>query len=132
MKPEISIVLPAFNEEKAIEKVIDDVRASMRTGKYNYEVLVVDDHSTDRTAALAEAKGARVIRRPLTGGSGASRRTGIVNAEGDIIVMLDADGSYEAADIPKLLEHFPEYDQVNGARTSEQGTLKFQIGRAHV
>lgn len=124
MKPEITIVLPAYNEESAIAKVIDDVQGAMKGVKRPYEVLVVDDHSADQTAAIAEKKGVRVVRRPITGGSGASRRTGIVNATGDIIVMLDADGSYEAADIPKLLEYFPDYDQVNGARTSEQGTLK--------
>jgi len=48
-----------------------------------------------------------------------------MNARGDIIVMLDADGSYETSDIPKLLDYFPEYDQVNGARTSEKGDLKY-------
>ena len=70
-------------------------------------------------------KNARVISRPFTGGSGAARRTGILNAEGEIIVMLDTDGSYEASDIPELIKYFPLYDQVNGARTSEEGTLKF-------
>lgn len=124
MKPEVTIVLPSYNEEAAIGKVIDDIRVAMKGCKYQYELLVVDDCSRDNTAIIAEQRGARVIKRPVTGGSGASRRTGITNAEGDIIVMLDADGSYEAADIPKLLEHFPQYDQVNGARTSEQGTLK--------
>lgn len=124
MKPEVTVVLPAFNEEAAIAKVIDDVQVAMKTSKHSYEILVVDDHSSDRTADIAESKHVRVIRRPITGGSGASRRTGITNATGEIIVMLDADGSYEASDIPKLLEYFPQYDQVNGARTSEQGTLK--------
>ncbi len=124
MKPQVSVVLPAYNEENAIGKVIHDIHTGLRGAKWSYEILVVDDHSSDQTAAIAESLKARVIRRPLTGGSGASRRTGIVNAEGEIIVMLDADGSYEASDIPKLLEHFPQYDQVNGARTSEQGTLK--------
>ena len=120
----VSVVLPAFNEEEAIEKVIEDIKASMDTSGYEYEILVVDDNSSDKTASLAEGKGVKVVRRPQTGGSGSSRRTGILAAKGEVIVMLDADGSYEAADIPKLLEHFPEYDQVNGARTTEEGTLK--------
>ena len=76
MKPEVSIVLPAFNEEAAIAKVIDDVQAAMKGSKQAYEILVVDDHSSDCTAAIAESKGVRVVRRPLTRGSGASRRTG--------------------------------------------------------
>ncbi len=124
MKPEVSIILPAYNEEKAIGKVIDDIRTAMKDSSFQHEIIVVDDHSEDRTAEVAKAKEVRLIRRLVQGGSGASRRTGILAAEGDIIVMLDSDGSYEAKDIPKLLQYFPDYDQVNGARTSEQGTLK--------
>jgi glycosyltransferase involved in cell wall biosynthesis len=124
-KPDVSIVLPAHNEEEAIGRVIDDIHAAMKKTAYRYEVLVVDDRSTDRTGELAVQHHARLVRRPFRGGSGAARRTGILEAEGDLMVMLDADGSYHAADIPALLSHFPEYDQVNGARTSEQGSLKF-------
>jgi len=61
----------------------------------------------------------------MNGGSGAARKTGIRAARGKFIVMLDADGTYTAADIPKMLALMPDWDQVNGARTSEQGTLKF-------
>ena len=126
MKPfSVSIVLPVYNEENAIGKVIDDIHYAMQHTPYDYEVLVVDDHSTDGSVEIAKSKHARVIQRTVQGGSGASRRTGILHAQGEIIVMLDADGSYEASDIPRLLDYFPEYDQVNGARTSEQGTLKF-------
>ena len=121
---EVSIVLPAYNEEKAIAKVIDDVRAAMESTDYRYEILVVDDASTDNTAKIAESKGIRVSRRPINGGSGSARKTGILNAQAEIIVMLDVDGTYNAFDLPKMLSYFPEYDQVNGARTSEQGTLK--------
>lgn len=125
MKPEVTIVLPAYNEEQAIGKVMDDIHQAMKETKYRYEILVVDDQSDDRTVEIAQSKNARIVKRVFRGGSGASRRTGILAAEGDIIVMLDADGTYEAAAIPKMLSFFPDYDQVNGARTSEQGTLKF-------
>lgn len=123
----ISIVLAAYNEEEAVGKVIDDVRLSMDNSKYKelYEIMVVDDCSTDNTAEIASSKGAFVIRRKINGGSGASRKTGIMTSERDIIVMLDADDTYAAEDIPKMLDFFPEYDQVNGARDSEMGTLKF-------
>lgn len=120
---DVSVVLPAYNEAEAIGVVIDQVNEALRRTKYEYEILVIDDHSKDNTAEIARSKNVRVIQRAVTGGSGASRKTGIQNAKGDIIVMLDADGSYEASDIPKMLEHFPQYDQVNGARTSEKGTL---------
>jgi len=124
-KYDVGIVLPAFNEEGAIAKVIDDVERAMKQTHYSYEILVVDDCSSDRTAAIAREKGVRVIHRRRQGGAGAASRTGFLNTEGKIIVMMDVDGTYEAADIPKLLEYFPDYDQVNGARTSEQGTLKY-------
>lgn len=122
---EVSIVLPAYNEELAIGKVIDDIQAVLSQTKYQFEILVVDDHSSDRTGEIAKSKGVRVVRRSANAGAGAARRTGIKEARGDVIVMLDADGTYETKDIPSLLEHFPEFDQVNGARTSEKGTLKF-------
>jgi len=119
-----SIIIPAYNEEGAISKVIDDVRIAMKPTDYEYEIIVVDDASTDNTAAIAESKRAHVIRRTVKGGSGSSRKTGILNAKGEIVVMLDADGTYNAFDIPKMLAYFPKYDQVNGARTSEEGGLR--------
>ncbi|MCX7626616.1 MAG: glycosyltransferase family 2 protein, partial [Candidatus Sumerlaeaceae bacterium] len=123
--PQVSIVLPAFNEELAIGSVIDAVRQAMSSTGYRYEILVVDDCSTDATADKAAEKGVRVIKHPVNRGSGAARRTGVLEARGEIIVMLDADGSYDAASIPEMLKHFPEYDQVNGARRSEQGTYRY-------
>lgn len=119
----ISIVLPAYNEEKAIGDIIDEIRLTVEK-VYNYEIVVVDDCSTDRTAEIARAKGVRVVDRAVTGGSGAARKVGIQAAKGEVIVMLDADGTYSPKDIPKLLEYLPKFDQVNGARTTEQGTLK--------
>jgi len=124
-RPEVSIVVPCYNEEAAIGKVIDDIRAGMEGDPHSYEILVVDDCSADRTVEVARSKGVTVIRRPIKGGSGAARKTGILEARGKIIVMLDGDGSYNAPDIPALLKEIPEFDQVNGARTSEEGTLKF-------
>ena len=124
MPVEVTVLLPSYNEEGAIPPVITDIRAAMQGTGYAYEILVVDDRSTDRTAELAETLGVRVIRRAVNGGSGASRKTGTQAARGEFIVMLDADGTYTATDIPKLLGYMPEFDQVNGARTSEEGTNK--------
>lgn len=127
---QLTVLLPAFNEELAIQFVLDDIVEALRNESIRYEILVVDDASTDRTAELAEefARGCwqcavRVIRCPERRGAGAARKVGIRHARGDVVVMLDADGTYPADAIPALLRHFPQYDQVNGARTSEQGTL---------
>ncbi len=121
----VSIILPAYNEEKAIGRVIDDIERVMKQTAFQYELFVVDDASTDGTPNIAKSKGLHVIRHPFQRGSGAARKTGIRHAKGNVIVMLDADGTYDATDIPKMLELFPEVDQVIGARTSEQGTLKW-------
>lgn len=126
----VTVLLPTYNEQDAIVTVLDEVVAALADEDIRFEILVVDDGSTDRTAELAERYArdcwrctVRVIRRPHNGGAGAARKTGIRAAAGEVVVMLDADGTYPAASIPRLLEFFPHYDQVNGARTSEQGTL---------
>ncbi len=121
---DLTVLLPAFDEEEAILPVIEEVRAALARWQGTFEILVVDDKSRDRTAERAVSSGVRVVRRPLNGGSGASRKTGTRAARGPWIAMLDADGSYTAADLLPMLAHFPEFDQVNGARTSEEGTMK--------
>jgi glycosyltransferase involved in cell wall biosynthesis len=118
----VSVVIPAYNEGSAVAGVVREVREAMEHSPHAFEILVVDDCSTDNTAALAEQQGARVIRHPENRGSGASRKTGIRAAAGEWIVMIDADGSYPAHVIPRLLEHMPAFSQVIGARTEEMGT----------
>lgn len=126
----LTVLLPAYNEQDAIERVLDEIVAALGEGPLRYEILVVDDASTDRTAELAEQYArncwqcpVRVIRCPERRGAGAARKVGVRHAQGEVIVMLDADGTYPARFIPELFRYFPAYDQVNGARTSEQGTL---------
>lgn len=128
LPPLVTVLLPAYNEEEAIGPVIAEISEVMErwqaeTGS-GWEILVVDDASCDETAARAEAAGVRVIRRKHNGGSGAARKTGIRAAQGEFIAMLDADGSYDPQALPRLIKDLPEYDQVNGARTTEEGTLK--------
>ena len=127
---QVSVILPAYNEREAIGRVLAELVEVLSDEPLRYEILVVDDGSDDGTPDLAEQFAhtcwqcpVRVIRCPQRRGAGAARKVGIRQAQGDIIVMLDADGTYAAETIPELLRHFPEYDQVNGARTSEQGTL---------
>jgi glycosyltransferase involved in cell wall biosynthesis len=126
----LTILLPAYNEEQAIVRVLAEVVEALAEIDSPAEILVVDDASTDRTAILAEQFAqdcwqcpVRVVRCPENRGAGAARKVGVRAAHGEIVVMLDADGSYPAESIRELVSHFPAYDQVNGARTSEQGTL---------
>jgi polyisoprenyl-phosphate glycosyltransferase len=122
---QVTIVIPAYNEGKAIEKVLGDVRKAMERTSYSYEVIVVDDGSTDDTAELAQREGARVIRHAGNRGSGAAVKTGIRASRSEWVAMIDADGTYPAEALPDLLPHLESYPQVVGARTVEKGTHRF-------
>lgn len=133
----VTVLLPAFNESLAIERVLNEILEALAEVEWTYEILIVDDGSTDDTAEIADRFAQscwqcpiRVIRCPENRGAGHARKVGVREAKGEVIVMLDADGTYPARAILQLMSHFPAYDQVNGARTSEQGTLPWLRGPA--
>lgn len=95
--PTVSIVIPTKNEERTIAEIIELVRP------YAHEILVMDGHSKDKTRDIAAAHGARV-ELDRGKGKGDGIQMAIQKATGDIIVFFDADGSHEAADIPKVIE----------------------------
>jgi glycosyltransferase involved in cell wall biosynthesis len=100
------VILPAWNETATIAEVIDKIPREI-AGVRDVLVVVVDDGSTDQTAALAEAAGAVVVRHPRNFGVGAAFTTGIDHAlrlGADIIVNMDADGQFRPQDIPKLID----------------------------
>lgn len=114
-----SIILPAKNEAAAIGATVEKIHTQLAqmgltTGA---EVLVVNDGSTDDTAAVAEAAGARVVHHPYSKGNGAAIKTGARAAQGDVLVFMDADGQHDPADIPRLLDQLNQgHDMVVGAR----------------
>ena len=115
----VSVVIPAYDEEDAIEQTLAEIAAVLRDLPGDHEILVVNDGSSDRTSALAHAAGVRVLDQPRNRGYGAALKVGIRAARSDLIVITDADGTYPAKAIPHLLEHAGEYDMVVGARTGE-------------
>ena len=114
-KPDVTIVIPAHNEEEGIADVINGVKG-LNTG---YEILVVDDGSTDNTYKLASDAGVKVIRHPYNKGYGAALKTGIRTAEADIVLFMDADMQHKPSDIKKLIQYIEGYDMVVGARTKK-------------
>jgi len=121
-KPRVSIIIPAYREEKGIRAVVEGVNRIMETSGQTYEIIVVNDGSDDETAAEAQKAGARLISHPYNIGNGAAVKTGIRNALGDVLVMLDGDGQHSPDDIPRLLEKMDVYDMVVGARTGDSAS----------
>lgn len=111
----LSIILPAKNEVGAVGDTVRRIRLAFPDA----EVLVVNDGSTDDTAQVAEAAGARVITHPYSMGNGAAIKTGARHATGEVLVFMDADGQHDPADIPRLLARLDDgLDMVVGARQS--------------
>ena len=118
---DVSVVIPAFNEEGGIGDVLQGV---LRAGAFR-EVLVVDDGSTDATEARARDAGARVVRHPYNKGNGAAVKTGIREARGDVVLLMDADGQHDPTEISKLIGPIGVHDLVIGARSArDQGFLR--------
>ena len=117
MQPaKVSVIIPAYNESKTIRQVIDNI-----TGlSFDFEVIVVDDGSSDDTASIAKDAGATVYSHPYNIGNGAAVKTGIRNAGGEILVFIDADAQHDASDLGKILQYFPDYDMVVGSRSLSQ------------
>jgi glycosyltransferase involved in cell wall biosynthesis len=123
----VSIVIPAMNEEDSIGQVVEGLRAHAAWR----EVLVVDDGSQDATAQRAAQAGARVIRHPYNKGNGAAVKTGIRNADGEFILIVDGDGQHQPDDACRIAARLGEYDLVIGARRgATQATATRRAGNA--
>ena len=112
----VSIVIPAFNEEHGVGPVITELRNVLSRNGIDAEVLVVDDGSADKTSEQAAAAGARVLRHRSNRGYGAALKTGISAASHSFIVITDADGTYPCEYIPEILAKLETADMVVGAR----------------
>jgi len=115
----ISIIIPAYNEEQGLGGALETLMAI--ASRKGWEVIVVDDGSTDGTADVARARGARLISHPENRGYGAALKSGIRNASHDIVIMMDADGQHDPALIEQLISNMDRYDMVVGARKKSGG-----------
>lgn len=123
--PQVSIVLPVFNEIEHLDEELERIRDAMEASQYSFEIIVVDDASTDGSAErLDEIPWIRLIAFRANRGPGAARKIGTEAALGEIVLWSDVDMSYPNDQLPRLVEALDGYDQVVGARTSEEGTHK--------
>ncbi len=115
---DVSVVIPAFNEEKAIGATLDAVLGALASSSRRYEVIVVNDGSSDGTAAVASTRGVRVVTHRRNRGYGASLKSGTLAAHGDVVLFYDADNQFEPSDIDRMVTELGDLDAVFGARTS--------------
>ena len=110
-----TVIVPAYNEEDGLPITLSKL---FRQLDDSYEVIVVDDGSTDRTPEVARDYPCRFIKHDLNRGKGEALRTGIKHARGDNVIWIDADDTYPVEAIPEMAEALKEYDVVVGSRVS--------------
>jgi glycosyltransferase involved in cell wall biosynthesis len=122
----LSIVIPVYNEEENIPKLYEELKAVLEKLPYDYEIIFVDDGSTDRSYEILKEisqkdKRVKVIRFRRNYGQTAAMYAGFQHAEGDVIITMDGDLQNDPRDIPKLLEKIEEgYDIVSGWRKNRK------------
>lgn len=123
--PDISVVLPVYNESGHLQDEVKRIQHALDHSSYSYEIIIVDDGSTDGSAAVATSlPEVRVIQFGRNRGAGSARRYGTMAARGDVVVWTDVDMTYPNESIPELVDQLNGYDQVVGARASEAGTVR--------
>ena len=114
----VSLVIPALNESNSIGALLDKAIGVMKSLDRPWEIIVVDDGSSDQTVDVIKDRPVKIVAHPYNIGNGAAIKTGIRHASGEVVVMMDADGQHNPEDIPRLIAALGPYDMVVGARTN--------------
>ena len=112
----VSVLIPAFNEGRAVRQTVVTVRETLTVASIDHEIIVIDDGSTDETASEVEAAGATLLRHPVNRGYGRALKSGMRHASAELVAIIDADGSYPADELPRLIAQAETFDMVVGAR----------------
>ena len=112
-KLDLSVVIPAYNEEAHLEFTLKDIAAYLSKKSYNYEIIVVDDGSKDKTLEIAASlrnlfPSMQIIKSPLNKGKGHAVKKGMLSAKGDFVLFMDADNSTRIDQLPKLIKALEE------------------------
>jgi glycosyltransferase involved in cell wall biosynthesis len=116
LRPAVSVIIPAYNEEGAVAATVESVRSELNGAGISHEIIVVNDGSTDDTLQRAHASGATVVNMPHNGGYGRSLKAGIAVSTAPLIAILDADGTYPASYLPEMIAMSAYNDMVVGDR----------------
>ncbi len=135
---DISVVIPAYNEQEVITSTLDEVKTFLQQNFSDFEILVVDDKSTDSTLnILKQREDIRLVRNLRNHGKGYSVAKGIKKAKGDLMIFMDADNSTRISEIKNFLEYKDEYPVIIGSRGLKesdvqvsQNFLKVFLGKA--
>ena len=130
-RPALSLIIPAFNEQASIGKVIADARDVLTRHGYPHEIIVVVDGATDATAEVAATAGAKIVRHSLNFGYGRSLKSGILAADNNLVAISDADSTYPIERLPDLIAAASAVDMAIGARTGSfyHGSIWKRAGR---
>lgn len=122
---DVSVILPVHNERGHIANEIERIGRALDDSPYSFEIIVIDDGSTDGSGEeLHQTDGIKLIRFTKNRGTGAARRAGTYAARGRVVVWTDVDMTYPNDEISRLVKEMGGWDQVVGARTTEEGTAK--------
>ncbi len=122
MTESVSVIIPAYQERATIGELVCSIQNVFSSLPYAFEIIVVDDGSTDGTGDAARLAGAKVLTHPYNKGYGASLKTGVRFAVYRTLLLLDADGQHDPKDIPRFLAERSTFDMVVGARKGTAGS----------
>lgn len=118
----VSIIVPVYNEEEAIAADLKVIKETMDASRWDYELIVVNDASTDKTAEIVNGiEGVKLLEHRENKGGGFSRNTGIKAATGDVVMVTDGDGTYPNQDMPRLLERMERQPGHGGGGEDKRG-----------